>query len=249
LSHGRRIEKKRRVEDPVAGPVIADDRLPLHDAIERKRKADRAVADQEEAIARARNLAVKADDHIRELRSKIEAADQTDVARAASLIKVDKPVASPWVGQSARDAVMRAERHLELTEAALKALHRDMNGLQDDAAEAQNSISVCIKQITAPLVAELVARLQAHKRGTLLTNQLLAVLLADGRAPRFNDESRSMKADRLRDAPHAGFKAEVERVRFGNAGDTTESALHLGDAIKMALTALQTDASAELPKV
>jgi hypothetical protein len=246
---GAALKKKRRVEEPVAAPAIADDRLPLHDAIERKRKADRAVADQEEAIARARDLTVKADDHIRELRSKIEAADQTDVARAASLIKIDKPVTAPWVGESARTAVERAERHLELTENALRRLHKDMAGLQDDRSEAENSISVCIKQITAPLVAELVARLQAHKRRTLLTNQLLAVLLADGRAPRFNDESRSMKADRVRDAVLQEFKAEAERVRLGTAPDATADAMRMADEIKSALLALRTDATVTLPEV
>lgn len=247
------LKRKARRDEPVAAPAIAADRQALAKAIEAKRKADKAVEEQRQAIHRAAALALKASDDIATLRAKIAAADETDVKRAASLIKVDKPVVSPWSGESTRHAVERAERHLELTEQALKQLHKDMGGLQDDAAECTNAIMVEIKTLTVPLVQNLLAQLREHKRAAMITGHALAALLDDASprdAPRFRDESRGMRADHAREAPLKEFKTAVERARFGVANDADQgAAASVANELRAALLALQADASAPLPEV
>ena len=140
------LKKKPRVVEPAPAPAVPDERLALFDAIEAKRKADRAVEAQNEAISRGRELRTKAEEDIEKLRAKIAAADQTDVKRAATLIRGEKPITSPWVGESARRSVESAEEKLALTERALGQLKQDLEVMEDDAAEAANAVIVEFKE-------------------------------------------------------------------------------------------------------
>jgi hypothetical protein len=246
--------KKLRTVDKIAdaAPVIPDDRLPLHDAIERKKQADAAVAKQQEAISRASEAAYLAESGLEKLRSKIAAADEGDVKRAASLIVAERPVVSGWMGESARRSLSQAEQSLAMTDKALLRLRADLATLQDDAAEAQNDVLTQIKTLTVPLAEKLVARVHEHKRATLVTGYILSGLLDDVSrrdAPRFNDSMRGMKADHAREAPLEQFKVEADRMRFGVADDDYKAAAHALDEIKAALFALQSDASAALPEL
>jgi hypothetical protein len=243
------LKRKRRDQAEPVAPEIAAERVALAAAIEAKRKADRAVEEQLAAIHRARALAVSTEDNIAALRSKVSAACESDVKRAASMLKIDKPISSPWAGDNARLGVQRAEEDLRLTEAALKLLHQNMAELQDDAAEAQNSILVCVRQITAPIAQRLVERLDEAKRATLVANRILDTLLDDtGRGLRFADENRSMRADRERAAPLEQIKMQAERLKFGAAPDDDQiAAAHLVSEIKKALAELQHNPEAALP--
>lgn len=101
--------KRRPRPETVAAPPIPDERIALHDAIERKRKADRAIEAQHEAIHRAYALIEKSEQDIAALEAKIPDADLSDVRSAASLVKANKTVAAPWHGENARHAVESGE--------------------------------------------------------------------------------------------------------------------------------------------
>lgn len=242
--------KKPPVE---AAPVDDDSRSALAAAIQRRKQADDGVAKQEQAIERAAEISYLADAEIEKLRAKIDAADEGDVKRAASLIKAERPVVSGWMGESARRSVSHAEESLAMTDKALVQLRADLAVLQDDAAECASNVLTQIKIVTAPLAQRLVAQLREHKRAAMVTSNMLAVLLDDAArrdAPRFQDSLRRMKAEEQREAPIRSLKAEVERLRFGAAYDLDPvAAAHAVDAIKSALLALQTDASAALPEL
>lgn len=244
------LKKKPRIVE--AAPPIPDARLGLFDAIERRKKADRAVEAQHEAISRGRELVDKAEADIEKLEAKIAAADETDVRTAASLVKADKTVAAPWHGDSARIAVTNAKERLRLTERARKQLQDDLAVMQDDAAAAQNAILVEIKKLTAPLVQKVVGDLREAKRKSIIATTVLNELLADDgrRSVRFNDSLRAMKADSAREAPLKEFRAGFEHLQFGQAAnDDYTTAVTALDMVKAALLALQTDPLAKLPEL
>jgi hypothetical protein len=247
------LKRKRRDDLPVvAAPAIADDRLALHDAIQRKRKADEAAEAQRTAIARAQGLASSADDDIETLRGKIEAADESDVARAASFIKIDKPVIAAWSGESARTAVERAERHLEVTKAALKRLHKDLAALQDAAAVCANVVIIEANKLLLPLVEQLVAQLRADRARVAITSRVLAELVADDTriAPRFSENSvYGLRASEERVSPFAALKSDVQSLLYGPTADQHTAAYEAVAAVKAARLALLSDASAALPEL
>lgn len=242
------LKRKPRIVE--AAPTIPDERLPLFDAIEAKRRADVAVAKQEQAIGRASEMVDKVEQDIETLRARIAAADQTDVKRAASLVKAERPITSSWVGDNARSAVTNAQEKLALTRRALEQLQKDLAVMQDDAAAAQNAVLVEIKKLMLPLVEKVIDDLRAAKRRSIIATTVLNELLADsGRRLQFNETMRSMRADDAREAPLKEFKAGFEHVQFGQTDADFVAARAAVEAIKAALLALQTDPLAKLPEV
>ena len=77
------LKKKARPEPP-PGPVIADDRLPLFDAIERRKQADAAVEAKLETIARARANIEAAGALLEKARAAVPKAREIDAATAAT---------------------------------------------------------------------------------------------------------------------------------------------------------------------
>lgn len=79
---------------------------------------------------------------------------------------------------------------------------------------------------------------------------LLNELLADsGRRLQFNDTMRLLRADDARTSPLKQFRAEFEHLQYGQESDDFAAASAAVEAIKAALTVLQSDPLAELPKV
>ena len=245
------LKKKPRIVE--AASAIPDARLALHDCIERKRKADRAVEAQNDSLMRAREMIGKAEEEIEKLKKKIAEADLTDVKRAASLVKAERPIASAWVGENARRAVSAAEERLRLTEAALQRLKHDLVEMQDDVAAAQNAILVEVKKLVVPLIEKMVTKLREAKHQKMIAMSVLNELLDDDlgrRSVRFSSNGiRAMRADDAREAPLKQFRTEVENLRFGQADDADYAAVETAvEMVKAALLALQTDATATLPE-
>jgi hypothetical protein len=243
--------RRRREEEPAPAP-IPNDRAALAKAIEAKQKASRAVADQEQAIARVREMVWKAEDELEKLRAKIAKADETDDARAATLLKNDKPITSAWSGDSARRSVTVAEERIRITQRARKRLEAELVTLRDDVAEADNVIWVCIRRLAVPLVQQLITKFHEQKRAAMVTMNVLSELTNDDtrRAPRFQDATRDMRATDERSAVLKPFKAETAFMTLAQADQADYAAIQQAvSELKVALTALQTDANAELPKV
>jgi hypothetical protein len=224
--------KQRRDEEPVAAPAVAPDRVALAAAIERKRRADRAVEEQHQAINRARQRAVEMDDHIRALRGKIAEADETDVKRAASLLRIDKPIASGWVGESARSNVEHAERNLMLIENALKRLRQDLKELEADAVSAQTAVALAVKLLSRPIAQRLLDRVRADRRRVMIDSAMLAELVSGDTGGALSE-----------------IKVAFDHARFATVDDDYKAASTALAELRATLAELQHNASAELPEV
>ncbi len=236
--------KKRIIEEPVAGPVIADDRLALHDAIERRKKANDAVTRQHEAIYRARSVISEAEEDIEKRRAKVATADETDARRAASLIKSERPIVSGWVGENARHAVEHGVRNAEMARRARAKLQDELAELELAAKLAENAVLVERNRLIAPVAALTVAKLENLRSEMASATALLDVLMRD-QAPQFSDRDllASMKCAAARQAVLADVRPFVVN---GNATEIFEMQKSVRAEWTRKLAALLADATAEL---
>lgn len=226
---------------------VPDDRRALALAIENKRKADDAVTAQEEAITRASSLADEADAELEKLRRKVPDAEDADVKRAASSIKAEVKIVSPWAGDKARGSVRAAEDRCTLLRQALDRLQTDLAVLQDDAAEAANVVAVEIRLVMLPALEKMFQETRAAKAKVAIGSRLLAELATvDERGVRFHSAVRDMAAAQRRDVAMGDLRRRVQGLTF-NTDDAFRDAAAALAQWRDAIAALKSDASAPLP--
>jgi hypothetical protein len=213
--------KRKPRQEPPEAPPVPDSRLGLHEAIERHKQAEHLVAEQREAVARSQALLSEAEDQVEKLRRKIEAADASDVSRAASLIKVERPVVSPWSGENARSAVKRAEEHVALTERAKAKLRSELAELELAAKVALNDVLVERIKLIAPIAGAKLERLKVLRTETSECVATLDALVVDN-APAFTP-GELIQSKNCEDARLEAFNGvRAEAAQYVVSGETFE---------------------------
>jgi hypothetical protein len=245
------LKRKPRPVEP-ASPAIPDARLGLHDAIERRKQADATVQAQHASIYRSQGLVIEAEKQIEKLRAKVSDADRSDEQRAASMIKVERPVVSAWSGENARTAVKRAEANLEMTIRARAKLQAELRELELAAMVALNDVLTERTKLVAPIAAATLARLRVLRTETVEALAFLNILVdIEKDAPKFhgNDIVASLNARQAREAA-LGDDVRAGAKCFPLHNDGSAKEFELQQAVtrywSTKLSALLTDPLAEL---
>ena len=240
------LRKKQAVVE--AAPSTDDPRAALVAAIEAEQKAKDVVVAKLEALARARNGITAGETS---LDKAIAKAKETDIKTASANLDRGASPVTPWHTQSAVSDVERGEVALEIAEGAHKRKREEVIVVEDNKAETTNDKLICIKQLTQPLVVQLVEELRQLRRRVAVICSVLPVFLDDDPkiAPRFHDAMRGFRASGAREAVFAELKVPPARVLSGPCNEDFDTALEAAKRVKAALVALQTDPQASLPKV
>lgn len=227
--------------------AVPEDRTALAAAIEAKRKADDAVIAQEQAITRASSLMDEADAELEKCRGKVGDAESADIKRAASSIRADVRVVSPWAGDKARTTVKAAEDRCTLLRQALDRLRADLAGLEDDAAEAANAVAVEAKLVMLPALEKMFQETCAAKARVAIGSRLLAELATvDERGLTFHSAVRDMAAAQRRETAMGDLRRRVQSLSFNSDAAFRDAATALA-AWRAAIAALKSDPTAQLP--
>ena len=209
------LGKKQAVVE--AAPSTDDPRAALVAAIEAEQKAKDVVVAKLEALARARNGITAAETSLEKCRKAIAKAKETDIKTASTNLDRGASPVTPWHTQSAVSDVERGEVALEIAEGAHKRKREEVIVVEDNKAETTNDKLVCIKQLTQPLVVQLVEELRQLRRRVAVICSVLPVFLDDDPkiAPRFHDAMRGFRASGAREAVFAELKVPAARVLSG----------------------------------
>jgi len=235
-------------------PLAVDDpRSKLAAAISAHTEAKQTVELKLQAIRRSLDGIEAAETNLEKSKKAVAKAREIDAKTAATNLDRGANPVSPWHTRQAISAVETAETTLEVADAAHKRLKGELAGLEDDVVEASNGIVVAIKELSRPLVEQLMTELRLARRRTAIITRVLSELLSDDprTLPRFHDTMRDFKAADARAVPFAEIKAEAERLLWGVSDEDRAVALAAAKEMKAALVEMQTNAAAvtSLPKV
>jgi hypothetical protein len=214
--------------------------------------ASNAVEAKRQALVRSRANITDIETRLENAKKSIAKAAQRDAERAAAALDAGRPVVAGAAStEKAEKAVVEAERSIAVAERARKTLTAELTVLEDEQAAAANEIIVGVRELTRPLVEDLLSELRQCRQRTVIITRVLAELLDNDQRqmPRFNDQMRAFKASDARAAVFASIKPEAERLLYGASREDHELGLEIAKDVKAALIDMQRNAAATLPKV